>query len=180
MAASSEQRGAARAPPPPHQLAAFYKLVDRQATAGVLCRHARNAELSAQAATQAEALFGDDSLVVACLRYSESESLALLAYEASGAEQEALLFRSWGVLVSVVNLLSRRLAANTLLPGTIQEEELDYEVHVQAVLSKARNQPVPPPAELRAEASTMGYEALLDVMYRSLDLLHLPYWPTAQ
>ena len=63
MASSSLQRGVARSPPPPNQLAAFYKLVDKKVVAGQLCRNARNAELSAQAAEQAETLFGDDSLV---------------------------------------------------------------------------------------------------------------------
>ena len=56
--ATSLHRGAARAPPPADQLAAFYKLVDKEVIAGQLCRYARDAELSAQAALQAEALFG--------------------------------------------------------------------------------------------------------------------------
>ena len=87
MASSSSQRGAAaRAPPPPDQLAAFHKLVDKRVIAGVLSRDARNADLSAQAAVQAEALFGDDSLVVASLRVSESTSLKGLALNTSGGE----------------------------------------------------------------------------------------------
>ena len=94
MASSSSQRGAARTPPPPDQLAAFYKLVDKRTIAGVLARVSRNAELSAQAAVQAEALFGDDSLVVADLRYWESESLVGLFMAASGAGQAALRRRS--------------------------------------------------------------------------------------
>ena len=89
--ASSSQRGASRAPPPPGQLASFYKLVDKEAIAGALCRHARNAELSGQAGVQAEALFGgDDSLVVARLRLEESQSLTNLGVEASGAERREL------------------------------------------------------------------------------------------
>ena len=64
--ASSLQRAATRAMPPPDQLASFYKLVDKHVIAAALCRHARAAELSARAAVQGEALFGgDDSLVVA-------------------------------------------------------------------------------------------------------------------
>ena len=178
---SSVARGAAaRAPPPLDQLAAFYKTVDKRVTAGQLCRHARNAELSAQASTQAEALFGDDSLVVASLRFSESVSYSNLAYAVSGTESEALLRRSWAVLLSVVNLLQRRLAANTLLPGTIREEELDYAAHAQAATFKATNEPVPSQAKLRSWASTMGYDTLLHAMFRGLDLLTHPLWPTVQ
>ena len=145
MASSSVERGAARAPLPANQLAAFYKLVDKQVTAAVLCRHARDADLSSQASSQAESLYGDDSLVVASLWMNECAALTNLAYEAGGAEKEALLRRSWGVLVSVVNLLLRRLEANTLLPGTIREEELNYEAYAQAAHSKAKNKPVPSP-----------------------------------
>ena len=56
MASSSSQRGEARAPPPPHHLADFYKLVDKVAIAGQLGRDGRLVELSAQAAAQAEAI----------------------------------------------------------------------------------------------------------------------------
>ena len=181
MASSSSQRGAGRAPPPPDQLAAFYKLVDRRATAGVLCRYARAAELSASAATLAEVLFGgDDSLVVASLRIDESRNLTCLSIEASGAEQETFDRRAWAALVSVIHLLVRRLESNTLLPGTVREEELDYYAHLQAAVKKAKNKPVPPPAVLRDFVSTMGYDTLLDAIIRSLDLLPLPMWPAAQ
>ena len=183
MASSSSQRGAAsaRAPPPPDQLASFYKLVDKEVIAGVLCRHARCAELSASAAAQAEALFtNDDSLVVADMRIDESESLNSLALRASGAEREELVRRTWAALVSVVPLLLRRMEANTLLPGTLREEELDYDAHAQAAAKKAQNEPVPSPGELHALASTMGYNTLLSAMFRSLDLLPQPLWPAAQ
>ena len=179
MAASSQ--GAARAAQPPDQLGPFYKLVDKNTIAGVLSRHARNAELSASAAVQAEALFGgDDSLVVAHLRIGESQALTSLALRASGAEQDTFVRRAWVVLLSVLPLLLRRLEANTLLPGTVKEEELDYYVHAQVAAKKAKNEPVPSPAILRALASTMGYDTLVLTMYRSLDLLRLPLWPTTQ
>ena len=181
MACSSVQRGMAMAPPPPDQLASFYKLVDKEVIASVLNRHARNVELSAQAAVQAEALFGDDSLVVASLRTGESIALANLSKGASGADKKAFLHRSWDVLVSVIALLLRRLEVNVLLPGTIQEEELVYEAHVQAVIQRAKNMPAPPPAALlRAWASTLGYNTLLNAMFRSLDLLTHPLWPAGQ
>ena len=181
MASSSSQRGAAcRAQPTPDQLACFYKLVDKQVIAGALCRYARNAELSASAAVQAEALFGDDSLVVASVRMCESVSLVSLALKASGAEREALVRQAWAVLVSVVLLLLRRLEVNTLLPGGVRDDELNFYAHAQAALRKATNRPVSPPAVLRASASTMGYNTLLDAMCRCLDMLRLPWWPAAQ
>ena len=174
MASSSVRRGAARAPPPPDQLASFYKLVDKHVIAAVLCREARDAELSSQAAVQAEALFGDDSLVVASLRMCESESHSNLAAEASVAEQKVLLRRSWDVLLSVIPLLLRRLEPNTLLPGTLREEELDYEAHAQATMRKAMSTSVAPPTVLRVLASTMGYNTLLNAMFSSLDKLRQP------
>ena len=178
--ASSSQRSTSRAPPPRDQLASFYKLVDKDVIAGALSRHARNAELSAQAAMQAEALFGGDSLVVASLRQRESESLPFLGVAARGAEQKALLRKSWEVLLSILPLLLRRLAANTLLPATIRDEELDYEAHVQATSAKALSRPVPFPTQLRTWATTMGYDAILNAMVKGLDLLLLPFLPAAQ
>ena len=180
MASPSLGSGAARAPPPPARLASFYKLVDKGVIAAALCRHARHAELSASAAVQAEAVFEDNSLVVATLRMYESECLTHLAAEASGAEREMLVRRSWDVLVSVLPLLLRRVEANTLLPGTIREEELDYTAHEQTAIKKAKNEPVPPPAVLRAGASAMGYTTLLLAMFRSLHMLPLPLWSAAQ
>ena len=176
MASSSSQRGTApRASPPPDQLASFYKLVDKKVIASALCRYARSVELSASAAVQAEALFGgDDSLVIVNLRVGESQSLTSLAVEASGAEQEMFVRRAWILLVSVLPLLLRRVEVNTLLPGTVREEELDYYAHVQAAAMKAQNVPVPSPAVLRVAASTMGYVTLLSAMHRSLDLLRGP------
>ena len=180
MASTSSQRGADRATPSPDRLTAFYKLVDKATIAGVLCRHARHAELSASAAASAEALYGDDSLVVASLRICESEAHNVLAMAASGAGQLALVRRAFAVLVSLIPLLLRRLEANTLLPGTVREEELDYAAHVQAAANKAQNKPLPSPAELRAIASATGYVTLLQAMFRSLDLLSQPWWPAAQ
>ena len=179
MASSSVQRGVAL--PPPDQLVAFYKLVDKQVIAGALCRYARHAELSSSAAVQAEAFFGDDdSLVVASLRMNESTALTNLAVEASAAEREALARRAAAALLLVIPLLLRRIEASTLLPGTIREAELDCEAHVQAALKKAMNKPVPSPAELRASASLVGYNTLLFAMFRSLDFLRGPLWPAAQ
>ena len=69
---------------------------------------------------------------------------------------------------------------NTLLPGTIQEEELDYEARVLVTLKNAKNELVPPPAQLHTSVSAMGYDTLLSAIFRSLDLLRLPLWPAAQ
>ena len=129
---------------------------------------------------KAEALYGENSLVVANLRMCESSSFTSVAEEAGGTEDEALVRRAAAVLLSLIALLLRRLEANALLPGTIREEELDYFAHLQSTLKKAMNKPVPPPAVLRAVASTMGYDTFLSAMYRSLDLLAHPLWPDAQ
>ena len=82
--------------------------------------------------------------------------------------------------LSVVDLLLRRLDTNTLLPGTIRDEELGYEAHAQAAAFKVKNKPVPPPARLRAFASTMGYNTLLQAITGSLYLLQEPLWTTVQ
>ena len=148
-------RGVASAPRPPDRLAVFYKLVDKRVIAGVLCCHARVVELAATAATHAEALFPpDDSLVVARLRIDGSESLSSLACQASGAEQEAFVCQSWALLLSTIAILLLRLETNTLLPGAIRKEELDYAVHEKAAIKKVKNKPVPPPAELRPRWDT--------------------------
>ena len=177
---SSSQRGAARAPPPPEQLALFYKLADKQVIAAVLCRHARSAELSASAAAQAEALLGDDSLVVANMRMGECDALGCLVAEASGAELMALYRRLWDVLLSLIPLLLRRVEANTLLPGTVREEELAYTAHEEATVLKSKNKPVPPLAELRGTGSAMGYNTLVLAIFRSLELLRVPLFPVVQ
>ena len=175
--ASSAENAAARATPPPAQLAAFYKLVDKNEVAIATCRYAHISELSAEAAVQAEALFDDDSLVVASLRMTESDSLTGLSVAAKVAEAKALQRRSWAVLLSVINLLLRRLEANTLLPGTIREEEMDFSAYEQVAGRKARHElPVPLPAVLRACVSAMGYNTLLQALFRSLDLLRHPAW----
>ena len=178
MASSASQHGAE----PPEQLACLYKLMDKAAVAGTLCRHARVAELSASAAVQAEALFGkNDSLVVANLRTGKSHSFTSLAVAASGAEQETLFRQAWTVLVSLIPQLLRRVEANTLLLGTVREEELAYYARMLASFWKATNKPIPPIAELRAVASLMGYITLLDAIFGSMNLLRVPFlWPVAQ
>ena len=180
MASSSVGRGAVRAPPPPDRLAVFYKLVDKKVIAGVLCRHARVVELAAEAATQAEALFGDNSLVVAKLRTDGNISLSNIGCHASGAEREAFARHSWALLLSKIAILLRRLESDTLMPGTIREEELDYAVHEKAAIFKAQDMPVPPPAVLRILASKMGYNTLLAAVFTGLNLLTFPWWPATQ
>ena len=146
---------------------------------GLLCRCAREVELSAQAAVHAEALFGDDSLVVVSLRICESDSLVCLSVAESSAENAAPLRRSWAMLLSLIPLLLRRLEANTLLPGILREEELEYDAHVQAEIYKAKNEPLPS-CGFFLLASTLGYTTLLRAMARSLDLLKQPLWRAAQ
>ena len=111
-----------------------------------------------------------------------SESLSNLACDASVcvAEKEAFLRQSWALLLSTMAILLRRLESNTLLPGTIREEELDHAVYQQVAIQKAKNRLARPPAVLQAWASTLGYDLLLEVMHRGLDLLPLSLWPAAQ
>ena len=86
----------------------------------------------------------------------------------------------WAALLLLIPLLLRRLETDTLLPGTLREEELDYEAQVQATKQTAKNVPVPRPTVLRAWASALGYDTLLVAMFRSLNYLMLPWCPAAQ
>ena len=181
MASSFAERGVPRAPPPADQLAAFYKLVNKGVLAAQLCRNARALDLSLRAIEYTEALFGDDSLVVARLQMNVSTFLGALAVEASRAEGQVLFARSTSVVLLVVNLLLRRLENNTLLPGTIREEETDFEAHGQVAISEAMRERVPPtPDAIHGLASTMGYGILLGAMFRGLDYLPSWLWSVAQ
>ena len=179
---SSSERGAAHQatgapppplpPPPPEELAAFYALVEKLVTATVLCRHTRAVELSERGAQHAEKLWGEYSLVVAHLRVNEAISLRGMANAStSSSEQDALSNRAWAILVPVHALLLRRLADNTLLPGTIKEEEVTYDARSQAFMLKAKNKPIPSEAFLQGLGVTRGYETLLDALHETLCLL---------
>ena len=183
MASSSLQRETTRAPPPPDQLASFHSLVDKCVTACALNRHARASELSGKAADKSEALFGGDSLVVASLRMDESRALANFITTARGSEKDALRRRSFSSLLSVIAILQRRLANNTLLPGTVRKEELEYYAHRLASTLAAKEAPALSLETLQAVAPTIGYNVLLDAMYRSLNYLQSflqPFWPEVQ
>ena len=180
--ASSSERGAARAsrapptpplpPPPPEEVAAFYALVERKTTAGVLSRHARCAELCDRAARHAVRLWGEHSLVVAHLRMDEAVALRNIASSStSSSEQEALCRRAWVRLVPVHALLLRRLADNTLLPGTNKEEEVTYTARSQAFIRKAMDEAVSCEEALQGLGILLGYSTLLDAMFHTLALL---------
>ena len=177
--ASSSERDTARAPgatlppPPPEELAAFYALVEKQTTAGMLCRISRCAELCDRAANQAARFWGDNSLVVADLRVNEATSQRNLALKsASFSEQEALRRRAWAILVPVHALLLRRLADNTLLPGTVKEEEVTYCARWQALARKAADKPIPSEAVLEGVGVVFGYKTLLNAVCHTLALLN--------
>ena len=147
---ASSQRsavGAAGAPTegaPTPEVTAFFTLVEKVDVAAVLNRHARCAELSNRAAEQAEGLWGNKSLVVASLRVVEAAALREVAGPSiSFSEQGALRRRAWAILLPVHALLLRRLADDTLLPGTIKEEEVTYLARSQAFVLKAMDKPVP-------------------------------------
>ena len=177
MASSSEHGTAPGAPPPPlpapppEEVAAFYALVEKRVTAGTLSRHTRCAELCERAATHAARLW-DDSLVVADLRVFETIALRGVARTStSSSEKEALRRRAWAILVPVHDLLLRRLADNTLLPGTNTEYEVTYCARSQAFAWKANDKPVTSDADLQSVGVFLGYETLLRAVFQTLNLL---------
>ena len=122
---------------------AFYALVEKKVTAGVLSRHARSAELCDRAARHAQRLWGNNSLVVADLRVAIVVSLREMAVAStSSSEKQVLRRRAWAILLPVHALLLRRLADNTLLPGTMKEEEVTYCARSQAFACKAKDEPI--------------------------------------
>ena len=177
MASSSERGAAPGVPPPPpplpppEEVAAFYALVEKQTTAAVLSRHARAVELCDRAAEHAATLWGDNSLVVAHLRVDEASSVRELAHASTSVEKEAQRRRVWAIIVPVHALLLRRLADNTLLPGTIKEEEVKYFARSQAFAFKASDKTVPSKAVLQEMGVILGYTTLLKAVVLTLYLV---------
>ena len=159
-------------PPPPEEVTAFSALVEKKMTATALSRHTRCAELSDRAARHARRLWGDNSLVVADLRVSEADSLRHLARASTSTSENAeLLRRAWAILAPVHTLLLRRLADDTLLPGTNKEEVVTYCARAQAFLRKAADKQVFSEAILRGVGVVLGYETLLFAVFHTLNLL---------
>ena len=92
----------------------------------------------------------------------------------SAPEQEVLRRRVWAIFVPVHALLLRRLADDTLLSGTIKEEEVTYCARSQAFTYKPMDKPVPPAAALQGLGVFLGYETLLRAAFQTLNLLILP------
>ena len=135
----------------------------------MLNRHTRYSELSDRAALHAENLWGKHSLVVADLRVVEASSIRCLALSStSSSEQEALWRRARAILVPVHALLLRRLADNTLLPGSNKEEEVTYLLRSQAFTRKVKGESVP---ALPASGLVLGYTTLMEALYHTLALL---------
>lgn len=153
--ASLSQQGVIT-PPSAARTAALYALVEKQVAACLLKRHARAADLAERAASHAEAMYAPDSLVFASLRAECCQALFNIAGDADGDEQLTLLRRAADVLSPVIALVLRRLEANTLLPGTVREEELDYDVRVQTAACLGSNNPVPEAAALREWCVMLG------------------------
>lgn len=121
--------------------------------------------------------------MVAVLRMDESRVLNNMVQIASRAEQRALFLRSWSALLSVLAVLQSRLATDTLLPGTVRNEETDYYAHVQAASFTAKNELVPAQAVLQTYGSNIGYIVLVNALYTSLNFMFVcfqPLWPPAQ
>ena len=95
----------------------------------------------------------------------------------------ALLRRVCEHSLAVHALLLRRLAACTLLYGTIREEEVEYDVHTQAASIKAKTGVAPDKVKLqglRATALGRGYATLLSAAFHALNQLASPSWTQAQ
>ena len=151
---------------------AFYALVEKSTTANMLGRFSCCAELCDRAAENAARLWGNNSLVVAHLRVGEAGSLRnLTSVSTSSSEKEALRRRAWAILVPVHALLLRRLEDNTLLPGTIKEEEVTYYARLQASACKASDKPVLSAVALQSVDAVLGYTTLLDTIFFTLALL---------
>ena len=180
MTSPSVGRDASGEPPPPDRLAVLYKLVDKTAMGGTLSRYARGVDLTAAAATHAEALFPRRQprgrAPAHGRQYMSRQHRASCTWRRVRGVSTPVV----GASLSAIPILQRRLESNTLLPGTIREEELDYAVHDKAAAFKAQNKPIPSPAVLQTLASTMGYNTLLDAMFKGLDLLPFAWWPAAQ
>ena len=180
------------APPPPFpdparvpdQLASLHGLLDKVVTAGMLCRHARHHELVGRAAAQAEALYTEDSLVVASLRVTAVHGLwnmSCVASEAGSAAEEADLDRrAWSLLLPLHALLLRRVAANTLLSGTVRQEESEYGAYLESAIRRAANKPALSNEHLQAAGQWLGYKVLLEVVNKTVNLLESRSWPRAQ
>ena len=166
------------------QLTSLHGLLDKVITAGTLCRHARHQELAGRAATLAEALYTEDSLVVASVRMYEASALwnmSCAANEAgSYAEEEALDSRNWALLLPLHALLLRRVAANTLLSGTVRQEESEYGAYVDTVGRRAASKPALSNVDLQAAGQWIGYKTLLEVVINTVKLLGSRRWPRAQ
>ena len=109
--------------------------------------------------------------MVANLRVCEATSLRELTTTSPPSEQEALRQRAWAILVPVHALLLRRLADNTLLPGTIEEEEVTYNKRVQAFIRKMNGKPVISEALLQLLGGVLGYATLLQAVSTTMVLL---------
>ena len=189
--ASSSQRGAAkernappvgdvnapRAPPAPDQLDSFNELLQKVVTAGMLSRYDRHQELAGRAAAQAEVLFkAKDSLIVASLNRTAANALWKLSCVAEGeggsdTEVASLRRRAWALLLPLHALLLRRVAANTLLLGTLREEESEFGANVESFAYRAVNKPAPTNAHLQAVGRLVGYKVLLEVVASTVKLL---------
>ena len=77
-------------------------------------------------------------------------------------------------------LLLRRVVANTLLPGTVHQEESKYGAFLEAAGYRAAGYAPPANAHTKRAGQLIGYKLLLEVAFATLKLLELPRWPRAQ
>ena len=132
----------------------------------------------AHAIFQAEALFIEDSLIVANLQSVQARQLCLFKKGGRVADKEAACRQAWALLSPVTALLLRRLSKNTLLPGTCRKEEVAFATLLLKSSHKAQNTPQTPSLAALDErrSACYGYACLLSVAVDSLMLLTAPVW----
>ena len=107
---------------------AFWKVFEASVKATRQLKTVRAAELCERAADAAAALYGADSLVVALMRMSAVSYLHCALGAATSTSMRAVMHRtSFTHLRSTVELLQRRKAAGSLLPGRCRPEEESFD-----------------------------------------------------
>ena len=167
---------------PSRRLVALFALAERATTAGVLGRDAHAAELYERAALLAEALCLPDSLAVVHARHGQVIAIRNSSCGMPpGPAKDELRRRAWALLLPLHAPLLRRAAANTLLPGTVRREEVDYQIHAQAAVDKVKRASSNALAAQGDPAGQLvGFVTLCDVMAATLNGLPDSHWPAEE
>ena len=140
-------------------VSALDRLVERALTADKSSRYAFAASLWKRAAAAATALHGGASLVAAKCTLDQADSLCCQASaEASSREiRAALEAEACALTSSVLRLVSKRMDANTLLPGRCTKEEVEFFMRLKLVKLAANNFPPLSARGLQLTGFGVGY-----------------------